>query len=117
MWRRTRAPKARGPNEAMLDSDTTRLRAWRDWLRAIRRNPEKVFAGNLQQVVELASGISKEKAKDLVKIIKDLGLKVQAQIEGEKVRVSSPKKDDLQAVMAALRKTDFPLALSFVNYR
>jgi hypothetical protein len=81
------------------------------------KDPEKVFAGNLQQVIELASGISKEKAKDLVKTIKDLGLKVQAQIEGEKVRVSSPKKDDLQAVMTHLRKIDFSLALTFCNYR
>ena len=50
-------------------------------------------------------------------IIKDMGLKVQAQIEGEKVRVFSPKKDDLQAVMTNLRKIDFPLALTFCNYR
>ena len=81
------------------------------------KDPEKVFGGNLQQTVELASGISKEKAKDLTKIIKDLGLKIQAQIEGEKIRVSSPKKDDLQAVITHLRKIDFPLALSFTNYR
>jgi len=46
MWRRTRAPKVRGPNEAMLNADTTRLRAWREWLRAIRRNPGKVFAAS-----------------------------------------------------------------------
>ena len=81
------------------------------------KDPEKVFAGNMQQVVELASGISKERAKELVAIIKGLGLKVQAQIEGEKIRVSSPKKDDLQAVIVHLRKIDFPLALSFINYR
>ena len=81
------------------------------------KDPEKVFAGNLQQTVELASGISKEKAKDLTKIIKDLALKVQTQIEGEKIRVSSPKKDDLQAVIVHLRKIDFPLALTFNNYR
>ncbi len=81
------------------------------------KDPEKVFGGNLQQVVELASGISKERAKELVKIIKDLGLKVQPQIEGEKVRVCSPKKDDLQSVMNHLRKIDFPVALNFNNYR
>ena len=81
------------------------------------KDPEKVFGGNLQQTVELASGISKEKAKDLTKIIKDLGLKVQTQIEGEKIRVFSPKKDDLQVVITHLRKIDFPLALSFTNYR
>ncbi|MDD3905010.1 MAG: YajQ family cyclic di-GMP-binding protein [Candidatus Omnitrophica bacterium] len=81
------------------------------------KDPEKVFAGNLQQSVELASGISKERAKELVAIIKGLGLKVQAQIEGEKIRVVSSKKDDLQEVITHLRKIDFPLALTFCNYR
>ncbi|MDP3804435.1 MAG: YajQ family cyclic di-GMP-binding protein [Candidatus Omnitrophota bacterium] len=81
------------------------------------KDPEKVFGGNLQQVVELASGISKDRAKELVKIIKDLNLKVQPQIEGEKVRVTSPKKDELQAVIRHIRTIDFPLALSFTNYR
>jgi len=81
------------------------------------KEPQKVFGGNLQQIVELSSGIQKEKAKELVAIIKSLNLKVQAQIEGEKIRVFSPKKDDLQAVIGHLRKIDFPLALSFANYR
>ena len=81
------------------------------------KDQEKVFGGNMQQTVELASGISKERAKELTKIIKDLGLKVQTQIEGEKIRVFSPKKDDLQAVIVHLRKIDFPLAMSFINYR
>ncbi|MDD5427794.1 MAG: YajQ family cyclic di-GMP-binding protein [Candidatus Omnitrophica bacterium] len=81
------------------------------------KDPERVFAGNLQQVVELASGISKERAKELTKIIKDLGLKVQTQIEGEKIRVFSPKKDDLQTVIGHIRKINFPLALTFNNYR
>jgi len=81
------------------------------------KTPEKVFGGNIQQVIELATGIPKDKAKDLVKIIKDLGLKVQAQIEGEKIRVFSPKKDDLQAVITHIRAIDFPLALTFCNYR
>jgi len=83
----------------------------------IFKDPEKVFGGNLQQVVELANGISKDRAKELVKIIKDLNLKVQPQIEGEKVRVFSPKKDELQSVIHHIRTIDFPLALSFVNYR
>ena len=67
--------------------------------------------------MEIATGIDKEKSRDLVKIIKDLGLKVQTQIEGEKVRVSSPKKDELQAAISHLRTIDFPLALNFCNYR
>jgi len=81
------------------------------------KEAQKVFGGNLNQEVEIATGIPKEKAKELVKAIKEMGLKVQPQIEGEKVRVFSPKKDDLQAVIVNLRKIDFPLALSFVNYR
>jgi uncharacterized protein YajQ (UPF0234 family) len=79
--------------------------------------PQKVFGGCLQQTADLVSGIPHERAKELVKIIKDLGLKVQPQIEGGKVRIFSPKKDDLQAVIAHLRKIDFPLALNFCNYR
>ena len=78
---------------------------------------QHVFGGCSQQVADLASGIPQDKAKELVKIIKGLGLKVQAQIEGEKIRVFSPKKDDLQSVIAYLRKMDYPLALTFCNYR
>jgi uncharacterized protein YajQ (UPF0234 family) len=81
------------------------------------KDPESVFGGCLQQVADLASGIPQDRAKELVKIIKGLGLKVQAQIEGEKVRVSSPKKDDLQTVISHLRKIDFPIAITFCNYR
>jgi len=80
-------------------------------------NPEKAFEGTLRQRVDISTGIDKEKAKELVGIIKDLRLKVQAQIEGEKLRVSSPKKDDLQAVIVHLKKIDFSLPLSFCNYR
>lgn len=79
--------------------------------------PLHVFGGCFQQTADLAAGIPQDKAKELVKMIKGLGLKVQAQIEGEKIRVSSAKKDDLQAVIAYLRKIDFPLALTFGNYR
>jgi len=81
------------------------------------KEPEKAFEGTLRQLVDIYTGIDKEKAKDLVKIIKDLGLKVQTQIEGEKIKVSSPKKDELQAVISHLRTIDFPLALNFCNYR
>lgn len=79
--------------------------------------PQQVFGGCLQQVADLASGIPHEKAKELVKVIKGLGLKVQPQIEGEKIRVVSPSKDDLQSVITHIRKIDFPLALTFCNYR
>mgnify|MGYP001472007420 CR=1 FL=1 len=81
------------------------------------KDVQKTTGSSITQEVDITMGIAKDKAKDLVAIIKGLGLKVQPQIEGEKVRVFSPKKDDLQTVMAHLRKTDFPLALSFNNYR
>jgi len=81
------------------------------------KEPQKIFGGCLQQVAELVSGIPHEKAKEITKIVKNLGLKVQVQIEGEKISVFSPKKDNLQLVIAHLRKIDFPIALTFCNYR
>jgi len=81
------------------------------------KDAQKASGGCIEQIVELASGIPQDKAKELVKMIKGLGLKVQPQIEGEKVRVFSPKKDDLQSVIEHLRKVDFPVALTFNNYR
>ncbi len=83
----------------------------------IFKEPQKIFGGCLQQIADLVSGIPHEKAKEITKIIKKLGLKVQVQIEGEKIRVFSPKKDNLQLVIAHLRKIDFPIALTFCNYR
>jgi hypothetical protein len=81
------------------------------------KDPQSVFGGNINQEIEIATGIPKDRAKELVRLIKDMGLKVQPQIEGEKVRVFSPKKDDLQTIITSLRKIDFPVALSFINYR
>ena len=81
------------------------------------KNAEAAFGGALRQTIEITSGIPKEKAKDLNKIIKDLNLKTQTQIEGDRIRVFSPKKDELQMVIAHLRSIDFSLPLDFTNYR
>lgn len=81
------------------------------------KDPEKAFEGTLRQTLEISTGIPKEKSKDLNKIIKDLNVKVQTQVEGEKIRVSSAKKDELQTVIAHLKSIDFPLPLTFCNYR
>ncbi len=103
---------------ALTDILTTRLAKRGVSLKSLKFNqPEKAFEGYLRQGIEICMGIDKERAKELVGIIKGLGLKVQAQIEGEKIKVSSAKKDDLQAVMAHLRGLDFSIALSFCNYR
>jgi len=83
----------------------------------IFKEPQQIFGGCLQQMVDLVSGIPHEKAKEITAIIKKLGLKVHVQIEGEKIRVSSQKKDNLQLVIEHLRKIDFPIALTFCNYR
>ena len=66
----------------------------------------------------IQQGIPIEAARDIVKFIKDRKLKkVQAAIQADQVRVTSPSKDDLQAAMAALREHDFGVALQFGNYR
>jgi uncharacterized protein YajQ (UPF0234 family) len=68
--------------------------------------------------VGLREGISADNAKKITKIIRDEGPKgVRAQVQGDEVRVSSRKKDDLQAVIALLKGRDFDFALQFVNYR
>jgi len=79
--------------------------------------PEKAFEGTLRQKIDVTMGLPGDKAKDLVKIIKELNLKVQSQIDGDKIRVSGSKKDDLQSVIAHLRSLDFSLPLTFCNFR
>ena len=103
---------------ALTDILATRMAKRKISLKSLKFNdPEKAFQGYLRQVVEIRMGIDKEKAKELTGIIKGLGLKVQTQIEGEKIKVSSPKKDELQEVIAHLRELNFSIPLSFCNYR
>jgi hypothetical protein len=65
----------------------------------------------------LKQGIEQEKAKALTKQIRDKGLKVQAQIQGEEVRVSSKSKDDLQKAITFIKSLDLPYPVDFVNFR
>jgi uncharacterized protein YajQ (UPF0234 family) len=103
---------------ALTDILVTRMAKRGISLKSLKFNePEKAFQGYLRQTVEICMGIDKEKAKELTGIIKGLGLKVQTQIEGEKIKVSSAKKDELQAVIAHLRGLDFSIPLGFGNYR
>jgi cyclic-di-GMP-binding protein len=78
---------------------------------------ETALGGTVKQEITIKQGIPQEKAKEITKLIKASGLKVQAQIQGDEVRVTSGKIDDLQAVIAKLRATDFSLPLAFLNYR
>ena len=103
---------------ALTDILATRMAKRGIFLKALKFNPpEKAFEGYLRQKVDICMGIDKEKAKELTGIIKNLGLKVQAQIEGEKIKVSSAKKDELQAVIVHLKGLNFSLPLGFCNYR
>lgn len=78
---------------------------------------EKMGGDKVKQVVKVKSGIAGEDAKKIQKLIKESKLKVQAAIQGDSVRVTGAKRDDLQAVMALLRKDMADLPLSFDNFR
>jgi uncharacterized protein YajQ (UPF0234 family) len=72
----------------------------------------------VRQEIMLQQGIPIEKARDIVKFLKDAKLKkVQASIQGDQLRLTSPSKDDLQEAMRQLREQDFGVALQFGNYR
>jgi hypothetical protein len=78
---------------------------------------EKASGGTVRQDISLQQGIPQEKAREIVKLIKDRKMKVQAQIQADQVRISAKKKDDLQTIIAALKEKDFGLPLQFTNYR
>jgi uncharacterized protein YajQ (UPF0234 family) len=78
---------------------------------------EQAGGTRVRQNVKVQQGIPSEKAKAIVRAIKDRKLKVQAAIQADQVRVSGRNKDDLQAVMALIRGEDFGLPLQFTNYR
>lgn len=79
--------------------------------------PEKMSHDKLKQKVTVKAGIESDLAKKIQKAIKDSKMKVQASIQGDTVRVTGAKRDDLQAVMALLRKDMAELPLSFDNFR
>jgi uncharacterized protein YajQ (UPF0234 family) len=81
------------------------------------KSQEKAFEGYIRQAAEIISGLPADRAKELVRFIKDSKIKVQTQIDGSKIKIISHKKDDLQEVIACLKKTSFPLPLQFTNYR
>lgn len=78
---------------------------------------ETALGGTIRQVANITVGLEKEKARELVQLIKKLNVRAQVQIEGDKLRVSSAKKDELQTVIQYLRNLDFPVPLQCVNYR
>jgi len=84
-----------------------------DWGRV-----DDAAGGTVRQVATLQAGISSDKAREINRTIKDIGLKgISSQTQGEQVRVSGKKRDDLQAVIAALREKDLGIPLQFENFR
>ncbi len=78
---------------------------------------EQALGGTIRQHVTVQSGIVEDKAKAIVKRLKEKKFKAQAQIQGDQVRVQSKSKDELQAVIGFLKQEDFGIDLQFVNYR
>jgi hypothetical protein len=113
----------------LVGDDESRLRAVKDVLqsklvrrgvslKALEEGPiEPAAKATVRQALTLQSGLESELAKDVAKFIRGLGLKVQPIIQGDQVRVTGKKKDDLQAVMAALKAREWPRALQFTNFR
>jgi uncharacterized protein YajQ (UPF0234 family) len=73
--------------------------------------------GTVRQALNINRGISDEKAREINKHIKGLGLRVQAQVQGDQIRVTAKSKDDLQQVIGSLKERDFDVPLQFTNYR
>ena len=87
-------------------------------LKALQYGKVEQAAGNtVRQVVTLQQGIPQEKAKEMVKLIKDTKMKVSAEIQKDQVRVRAKKIDDLQTIMAKLKEKDFGIHIQFTNYR
>ena len=81
------------------------------------QEPQPAGGKMWRQLIKLKEGVSKDKAKEIVKAVKDSKAKVQASIQGDAVRVSGKKRDDLQSTIAMLKEQDFDLPLQFVNFR
>ena len=97
---------------------TTRLAKRSVSMKALSFQPEeKAFDGMVRQTGEILQGIAAEKAKLIVKLIKDTKLKVQASIQEDKVRVTGKQKDDLQHIMQVLRAQNLDIPIQFVNFR
>ena len=87
-------------------------------LRALHEGPVLPAAKSThRQSVNITRGINDEKAREVTKFVKGLPVKVQSQVMGDQVRITSRKKDDLQAVMKALKEKDFGIPLQFTNFR
>jgi uncharacterized protein YajQ (UPF0234 family) len=118
-----------GEELVLASSDEYKLKAVRDVLetRLVKRNVplkaltfgtvEQALGQTARQRVTLQKGIPTEQAREIVKLVKNTKLKVQASIQGDQVRVTGKNKDDLQSVMQALKGSNIGIDMQFTNYR
>jgi uncharacterized protein YajQ (UPF0234 family) len=118
-----------GEGLLLTSSDEFKLKAVRDVLegRLVKRNVplkaltfekiEQALGGTVRQAVSLQKGIPTDKAREIVKAVKETKIKVQASIQGDQVRVTGKNRDDLQAVIQVLKGHDFGIDMQFTNYR
>lgn len=113
----------------LIGDDDFKLKALTDILQSklVKRNVsiknlnygavEAAFEGTVRRKITLQQGIPGEKAKEIIKLVKETKLKVQPSIQEDQVRLTGKKKDELQEVMGLVRKTDFGLDFQFINFR
>jgi uncharacterized protein YajQ (UPF0234 family) len=118
-----------GEGLLLTSSDEFKLKAVRDVLegRLVKRNVplkaltyekiEQALGGTVRQAVSLQKGIPTDKAREIVKAVKEAKIKVQASIQADQVRVTGKNRDDLQAVIQMLKGRDFGIDMQFTNYR
>ena len=118
-----------GEEIVITSADEFKMKAVRDVLetRLVKRSVplkalsfgvmDKALGGTVRQKVSMQKGIPTDKAREIVKIVKNSKRKVQAAIQGDQVRISGKNKDDLQAVMQSLKATDLGIDMQFTNYR
>jgi hypothetical protein len=103
---------------SIVDILKTRLHKCEISLKALEFGKIEAAAGGMvRQKITLQQGIPTEKAKEIVKIVKQTKLKVQAQIQKDQVRISGKKRDDLQEIINLLKEKDLNIEMQFVNYR
>ena len=103
--------------QQMLDILKQKMTKRQISLKHLDVQPADIKYKSATQLVQLKQGIATEQARKIVKMIKEQKLKVQAAIQGEQVRVTGKKRDDLQDVMALLREANFDLPLEYTNFR
>ncbi len=103
--------------QQMLDILKQRLAGRHIDIRCAEIHEPEVNVANARQKIELKQGIGQALAKDIVRRLKDARLKVQAQIQGDQIRVTGKKRDDLQAAIALLRAAELAMPLQYENFR